>query len=455
MYPIRSPGLAALLVLIPMMIPSDLSPQEALQASDRWNRAALEWIGLLTGGAFDEAGARVDPAVPAGALGPAQLRTIWSQVSDQLGTLRGLEPGVVREEGEYHLVDLSATFENQSLVLRVVLSDSLLVSGFFLRQPEPPPYDPPAYVRADSFTEVEVTVGAEPWLLPGTLTLPKEEGPLPAVVLVHGSGPNDRDETIGANRPFRDLAWGLASRGVVVLRYDKRTRAHGSRIPPDIGLDDEVVEDALAAIGLIRNRPEVDAERVFLVGHSLGGMLAPEIGRRDGALAGIAILAAPARPFFQVLTGQLEYLAGLEPDPASQARAQLDSILATVRKVASGEAEEGRAVLGAPPAYWRELAAVQPVEVAEGLRARLLVLQGGRDYQSTREDFSVWVEALGGREGFEGRLYPGLNHLFAPGEGMATPEEYMTGAGHVSEEVIIDLARWISATGMAQGLPRE
>ncbi len=345
-------------------------------------------------------------------------------------------------------MDLPAAFENQSLVLRISLTDSLQVSGFFLRPSELPPYEVPAYVDEDRFEEVEITVGADPWLLPATLTLPKEEGPVPVIVLVHGSGPNDRDETIGGSRPFKDLAWGLASRGVAVLRYDKRTKVHGVSLPADIGLDEEVVSDALSALDAARSRPEIDSNRVFLLGHSLGGMMAPEIGRRDDRLSGIAILAAPARPFFEVLTSQLEYLASLESEPASPARSQLDSLIGVVRKVEGGEMPEGEAVLGAPPRYWHEVAEVDPVTVARGLSMPLMVLQGGRDYQSTAADLALWEEGLGGTVGFGSKLYPTLNHLFAPGSGTATPEEYTAQAGHVDEEVILDLAAWIHGIGI-------
>jgi dienelactone hydrolase len=284
-------------------------------------------------------------------------------------------------------------------------------------------------------------------LLPGVLSIPKAEGPVPGVVLVHGSGPNDRDETIGASRPFRDLAWGLASRGIAVLRYDKRTRAHSSKLSTDIGLEEEVIEDALAALALVRERPEVDAERVFVLGHSLGGILAPEIGLREGTLAGVMVLAASARPFFQVLTSQLEYIASLDPDPESAGRAQLDSLLATVKGMEAGEIPDDEVVLGAPPPYWREVAEVDPVAIASGLSVPLFVLQGGRDYQSTMEDLELWVAGLGGRPGFQSKLYPALNHLFAPGTGMATPEEYVGAPNYVDPEVIQDLAEWIVGIG--------
>ncbi|MGD2120901.1 MAG: alpha/beta fold hydrolase, partial [Gemmatimonadota bacterium] len=337
-----------------MVFPVKLGGQEPTLATDRWNRAALDWIQALQSGSFEEAGARVDPAVPAGAMSPEQLETIWTQLASQVGPLQSVSPGQVAETGPYHIVRLRASFQAQALIIQITLTDALEVSGLYFLPAEPPPYEPPEYVDRSAFDEVEVSLGAEPWLLPGVLSLPKVQGPVPGVVLVHGSGPNDRDETVGASRPFRDLAWGLASRGIAVLRYDKRTKVHASKLSPDIGLEDEVIDDALAALSLMRGRPEVDAERVFLLGHSLGGILAPEIARRDGSLAGVTVLAASARPFLQVLRSQLEYVASLEVDPDSAGRAQLDSLLTSVERMEAGVLPDDEVVLGAPAPYWRE-----------------------------------------------------------------------------------------------------
>jgi pimeloyl-ACP methyl ester carboxylesterase len=437
------PSAALILAGIAMTFPSPLAPQEPGVQIDRWNRAAMEWVSFLQNQQFESAGARVDPAVPESAMGPQQLQTIWAQLSAQLGELEGLEAGPVTVHEQYHIVDLPAAFSNQPVVLRVVLTDDLLVSGFFVRPPAPPAYEAPSYVDSDAFTEVEVTVGADPWPLPGVLALPTGVGPFPAIVLVHGSGPNDRDETLGGNRPFRDLAWGLASRGVAVLRYDKRTRVYGGALPADIGLEEEVVEDALMALSFLRAREEVDPARVFLLGHSLGAMLAPDIGARDGEVAGVAVLAAPLRPFLTVLRSQLEYIASLEEDPSSPALAPLDSLLAEVDRAQAGELKDDELLMGVRRGYWRELEELDPLGAARLLSAPIFILQGGRDYQSTPEDFRLWEEGLGGREGVRMKLYPFLSHLFTPGEGTATPEEYATQVKHVDPEVIRDLAAWI------------
>lgn len=430
-----------------ILLPSPVHGRGLPSQVDRWNRAAMEWIGLLRDGEFEDAGDRVDPEVPPDAMSPASLETIWSQLSAQLGGLESLEPGPVSEHQQYHVVDMPASFENQEVVLRVVLTDSFQVSGFFVRPPSPPEYEAPSYVDREDFREVEVRVGEEPWELPGVLSLPEAREPIPAVVLVHGSGPNDRDETLGGNRPFRDLAWGLASRGVGVLRYEKRTRAHAGSLSDGIGLDEEVRDDALAALALARSRPEVNPERVFLLGHSLGAMLAPGIAARDGEVAGVVLLAAPLRPFLEAIRSQLEYIAGLETEGDSTARTRLEDLLADVRALEAGDLAPEDEVLGARVSYWQEVARVDPLDDALNAQVPFLVLQGGRDYQSTSEDLTLWREGTEGEEGFTVHLYPDLNHLFAPGEGRATPEEYTSKVKHVAEKVVEDVASWIHRHG--------
>jgi pimeloyl-ACP methyl ester carboxylesterase len=407
------------------------------------NNAAIEWVTLLRDQHFDSAAARVDPAAAA-QLGAEQLAGIWRSVGTQLGPMESLVEGPVTEARGYHVVDLRGTFANGTFTVRVTFDAHTRVSGLFFLPRTEAAWTPPAYADPAAFREVEVTVGKAPWALPGTLTLPAGEGPFPAVVLVHGSGPNDRDESIGPNRPFQDLAWGLATRGVAVLRYDKRTKVYGARVPADIGLDDEVIDDAVAALALARGRPEIDPHRVVVVGHSLGAILAPEIARRDGRVAGIVMLAAPARRFTEVLRGQLKYAASLTPDDPA-ARAATDSILALIDDYDAGRLPDTVAILGAHRPYLAALDSLDPAATLRSLAVPVFLLQGGRDYQSTMADFALWKTRLSGRAETLLRAYPDLNHLFAPGEGMATPTEYMTAPNHVAEQVVDDLADWIRA----------
>jgi hypothetical protein len=249
-----------------------------------------------------------------------------------------------------------------------------------------------------------------------------------AVVLVHGSGPNDRDETVGANHPFRDLAWGLADRGIAVLRYEKRTRQYPDRTAAikNLTVRDETIDDAIAAARLLRSRDRIDPKRVFVLGHSLGGTLAPRIAAEDGALAGIVIMAGATRPLEQVAREQIAYLASLAP-----AASPVDQ-----------EAALQRLLHAAPDSYWKDLNAYQPARTAATLTIPILILQGERDYQVTLDDLKGWRSALDDRPNVTIKTYPSLNHLFLPGEGKSTPGEYER-AGRIPDLVLDDIARWI------------
>jgi hypothetical protein len=251
-----------------------------------------------------------------------------------------------------------------------------------------------------------------------------------AVVLVHGSGPNDRDETLGPNKPFRDLAWGLADRGIAVLRYEKRTRQYGGKMAgnPNLTVREETTDDAILAAALLRAHDRIDPTRVFVLGHSLGGTLAPRIAAGDRSLAGLIILAGATRPLLEVAREQLAYLASLTPggiDP--------EEALAGLRR-------------SAPEAYWKDLDAYRPAQTAATLTIPMLVLQGERDYQVTLADFRGWRDALGGRANVTMKSYPTLNHLFLSGEGKSTPSEYDR-AGHIPDFVLDYIADWLGKIG--------
>ncbi len=308
----------------------------------------------------------------------------------------------------------------------------------------------PPYAHPDVYTEQEVTAGAAGWPLPGILTMPVGDGPFPAVALVHGSGPQDRDASIGPNKPFRDLALGLASSGVAVLRYEKRSFEHAKRLNEDVQLTvrEEVIDDVLAGAALLRRSPRIDAARVFVLGHGLGGMLAPRIVDADPMLAGAVVLAGAVRPLERSLVEQTRYLLVADGQLTDDEREQLmgaERLAAAVRALTPADAGKKESIGGAPASYWLDLRGYDPPSLASRLASPFLVLQGERDYQVTMADFARWRAALESRANATFASYPSLNHMFMAGTGPSLPSEYLE-PGHVDAQVIADIAQWITAT---------
>ena len=300
--------------------------------------------------------------------------------------------------------------------------------------------------------EREIVVGADGYRLPGTLTLPRVAvaagRKVPCIVLVHGSGPNDRDETVGPNKPFRDLAWGLAKQGIAVIRYDKRTKVYGAGIVPEgkhLDMDTETCDDAVAAVTFAKRLPEVAVDSVFVLGHSQGGLMAPRIARRSGSVAGIIILAGPARSLEDMLVEQATYLASLSGE-TNESKAQLDGLrrqVANVKRLGTPDFNDSLPLpLGLPKEYWEYVRRYDAVTEVSALKCPVLVLQGERDYQVTMQDYSLWLMALLPNRHAQLKSYPSLNHLLQEGKGKSTPLEYNE-ARPVPAYVVEDIAGFV------------
>jgi len=373
-----------------------------------------------------------------------EFADIWEeQVIPSHGTITKIVRTRVTNESGFGVVYVTCNFSKID-VLDVKISfnsekkvNSLLVVPI----QEESQYSPPSYVNLSLFIEKDVNIESGQWILPATLTIPNGTGPFPAVVLVHGSGPNDRDETYGPNKPFKDIAWGLASVGIVVLRYEKRTKQYPqeSAAIQNFTVQDETIDDALAAVELLNNSSIVNHSKIFVLGHSLGGMLAPRIAIQDSQIAGLIILAGPTRHLEDLLLEQIRYLANLSGTNQTE---QITAIEALVQKVKNLDINESEVVLGAPKSYWVDLATYDPVVTAKSLDIPMLILQGERDYQVTMTDFSRWNETFSGNPYVTLRTYPFLNHYFMAGTGDPNNAEYLI-EGHVSAEVISDISIWI------------
>ena len=292
-----------------------------------------------------------------------------------------------------------------------------------------------------------MTVGAgTEWALPGTLSMPVGKGDFPAVVLVHGSGPNDRDESLLASKPFHDLAWGLASQGIAVLRYDKRTRVHPAKTVKikRFTVKDETTDDALAAVALLRQTPGVDPKRIFVLGHSLGAMLVPRVGAADPRIRGLVIMAGPTTALEDEMPRQYEYLFSLDGKLDDDERKMIDkakSDQARIKQLTAADIDSQELLQGVPASYWLDLRGYDPVGTARKLKMPILVLQGERDYNVTMASFRDWQKLAGGKT-VALKSYPKLDHLFLEGEGHSTDAQYAV-PRNIPKYVIDEIAAFV------------
>ncbi len=292
--------------------------------------------------------------------------------------------------------------------------------------------------------DIEVRIGDRD-SLPGTLTLPRGAGPFPVVVLVHGSGAHDRDETIAANRPFRDMAHGLAERGIAVLRYEKRTHRYPRLLSDDqLTIDRETTHDALLAIARLRQTRMIDHRRIFVLGHSQGGMLAPRIAGRAPDVAGVILLAAPARPLLDLLIEQQRRVGLLDDGVINDAeQVALHRLVEGARAIRAGlDPPASRLPMGLSARYWRSVDAVDPVAEAKAIRQPMLLLQGGRDLQVMSADWLRWQRAFADTPRVTFAYHRTLNHLGMHEREPGSLHSYEV-PGKVSAELIDDIALWI------------
>ena len=417
--------------------------------------AAKDIVQKIAAGEFDAVEAQYTPQMSA-ALPPGRLATFWAGVLTQEGSFNSVQSATTGKAQNLDVVVLVCKFDKNLIDIQIALDAEGKLAGIhFGAHREPlPPWTPPPYAKQDSFSEQQILLVNGKFEMPGVLTTPKGNGPFPCVVLVQGSGPQDGDETVGADKPFADLAVGLASHDVAVYRYIKRTFKYHeqSSDPPDkLTVDDETISDARAAVALAAKQSKIDPHRVYLLGHSLGAYLAPRIATGDSQIAGIAMMAANVEPMEKLLLEQMNYLLSSGPPPTADEQKQLAAVQEAVKKIESPDLKPTDTVSllsGPMPAgYWLDLRDYHPIEAAEALKIPILILQGGRDFQvPPATNFEEFKKALSSRKNVTLKFYPALNHLFIAGTGPSTPQEYGK-LGHVDEQVIIDIASWASVGG--------
>lgn len=422
---------------------------------DRFERNAVQFVSELETGNYGQALKQVSSTLRK-SISQQWLESYWTsiiqQFEPQLGVFNGFGTAEVKGSNRVHTnIDVALQFENASLPFTIRMDKNGKVDDFLLNMATGfgPAASEPEYSHPNSFTEKEVVIGKGDFQLPGTLTIPKGKGPFPAVILVQGSGATDQDEAAYALKPFRDLAHGLASNGVAVLRYNKRTFEHAAKTIADAShtVDKETTDDALLALRVLEKERLIDDRQIYVMGHSLGGMMVPQILNADkkNKIAGAIVMAGPARTIQDVVLDQFEYFYSLGELSREEYEFNKGQFEMLNDPNFSGENPPEGFLLG-QPVFWDSINDIRAAEMAREQHEPLLIIQGGRDYQVVSEiEIPIWQEKLAHRINVEYRLYPKLNHFFTEGEGaMSTPYEYFIPA-NIPEYVIDDLTEWIQA----------
>lgn len=287
--------------------------------------------------------------------------------------------------------------------------------------------------------------------LNGLLSLPDDlSKPVPAVVMVHGSGASNMDEKVMKLTPFRDLAEGLVKHGIASLRYDKRTFVHGRKMmKAPLTVWEETVEDAIRAIEILKADERIDHDRIYILGHSMGAMLAPRVDAQGGDARGLIMMAGT--PF------RLEDIVLRQLKKAGNGNFFFKWIIGRQYKIyakkfehlyqmSDEEAKKKKFAGSMNLYYFKEMGEKTASDYLKESDKPVLIMQGEKDFQVLAdEDFRAFKEELAERKNTQFKLYPGLNHCFVKAiydDILKASKEYSS-ERHIDEDVIGDIAAFI------------
>jgi len=373
------------------------------------------------------------------------LRRIREELKNEFGAFQVTENYTSRTVNGLDFVFLECRFESRTLIVKFIFSSLHQLSGLFFL-----PYSGrhsiekvyPEYVNPVSFTESDTFLPGPILQIPVRTSVPNSGKVFPAVILVPGTGPQDMDETIGENKPFRDIAWGLASAGICVIRYDKRTKVYKDKqMRTQVSsVFEEYIEDILKVIDYAQSRDYIGKKDIYLLGHSFGGTILPSLTFKNSEIRGLILMSALAKRLEDAVRDQLIYLESMQPETSPLSK-DLKAIKEQVEQL-KNEGLNG-SLLGMPSEYWEDLENYYPIpETLKETDQRFLILQGGHDFQITPENLAIWKELLKEDKNAIFKYYDTLNHLLIKGKGDTLVEEFFSTA-YVDGSVIADIIDFI------------
>ncbi len=396
---------------------------------------------------FSKVTAQFDTNI-SGRIDTTKLRALWDKLLPLVGPFKKVISIENVPKDSNNIVIQHLQFEKRKIDFKLVYSDNGKIKGIlFLPEMPRERYKLPNYYKPELIKDSSLSIQNGPFRLPGILTLPNKTGRFPLVLLIHGTGPNDKDETVGPMKIFKDISIGLASQGFAVYRYDKRTRAYSviSALNKKLTIEDESIEDVIAAVKILKSNPSIDSNAIYLCGHGMGGMILPRIAKKLPEIKGLIYLGANARPLEDIFYDQTAYILSYDT-LIKDHKAYLDSIRKESSKIKMlrEKDQDSTYIFRFPHSYWLDMNKYNPVLTAKELKTPMLFLFGARDYQVTDVDINLWKDGLKSTS-VEFKTYVNLSHFFIDGIGKSLPSEYNK-SGNVDIEVINDITKWILST---------
>lgn len=342
-------------------------------------------------------------------------------------------------------------FGDKGFRLYFKMKDAQIHGFMLIPQNQTNQYTEPEYAKKENFTRQHILIQSRNYGLTGEFFRPVDTDTFPVVVFIHGSGPNDRDEGMYGNRPFRDMAYGLANYGIASLRFDKSSYLFGQFVIEEktYTVWDEIGVDVSHIITYLNKIQGIDNDRIILFGHSLGANQMPRmLDSLD--VAGAIMAAGNARPLQDLLYEQFKFLYKLDGDFSdadkrrlSQLKAQIDN-LEKLREIDPADADF-TLPLGVSPYYWKDMILYDPVETLKMVNEPIFLIQGEGDYQVSMKDYKMFRRALRKRKlPYKAKSYEKVNHLLIENVGEPSTKEYER-PSHVEHYIIKDIADWIIA----------
>ncbi|MHB8130503.1 MAG: alpha/beta hydrolase [Mobilitalea sp.] len=368
------------------------------------------------------------------------LKEAWEATAAGMGNY--IEVYEITEEAvnDFQIVNVILRYENNGLKASFTYNKSGLLDGLWFNYS---PIEEEA-VTNEVFEEIKISFGEDEYPVSGILTLPLDIDKPSVTILVPGSGTHDVNEIVGANKPFQDIAWGLAEQGIASIRYNERLMSYPSLADNDLTIELDSLTDAADAINYAVNCDKINKDKIIVVGHSLGGMMAPKIASDNKEVAGIIILAGSPRNLEEIVYDQvMDAIENAEGATQEQIDQTIKITEDSVKAIKNLDKSSKDALFGFPSSYWYGLNQIKTSDLVAELTIPIFIAQGSEDWQVFADkDYVMWQKILSEKENVTFHLYDNLNHLFMTSNGKTDVTEYNV-KDNVEQVVIDDMAEWI------------